>query len=204
MANISRAQINQRPINESSASSSFCKKEKGVVTKHKVKKISKANTGTASPSGKISKVNTGPASPVRLVSNLISVQKIQEEEQNTKSRIMLPNMLFFNDPNKALNGKQTPRRSYLAAALSNKPIDSSSIMMKPNSARQSSETRNAPTTKELITITNQQQTTSKLSLFPQSTKKETGLLNVKSQKNIEKVNSEAVPFQAKGRSSLHQ
>ena len=37
-------------------------------------------------------------------------------------------------------------------------------VMKPNLARQSSETRNAPTTKELITITNQQQTTTKLSL----------------------------------------
>ena len=116
-------------------------------------------------------------------------------------------MLFFNDPNKALNGKQTPRRSYLAAALSNKPIDSSSIMMKSNTARQSSETRSftkIPSTKELITISNQHQTSNKVSLFPQSTKKETGLFNVQSQKNLEKVNSEAVPFHAKGRSSLHQ
>ena len=41
---------------------------------------------------------------------------------------MLPNMLFFNDPNKALAGKQSPRRSYLAAALNNKAIESSTIM----------------------------------------------------------------------------
>ena len=51
MTNISRAQNNSHSKNES-ASSSFCKKDKGSV-KHKVKKVSKANTVAVSPVNKL-------------------------------------------------------------------------------------------------------------------------------------------------------